>query len=280
MRFLKTLMAFILAIFPSFALASVGRIVKAAGQVSIVRSGTFRGIPYKELGGVLNVGDTVRTKKKSFADIKFIDGSFVHLDQSSRLKIIRYIPKGSVELGVPNGRVIFKVTKRVEGEFTVKTPIALIGVKGTEFEVNASMKQTVVKVFSGVVDVVNVKFPEIHELLKKGEAARVLPDMPPIKISHPVKLTPELERKARKNQRALKGMQKQPATSKPNKPNAPLASEKPKAERAVLTHQPQAQPQTQSQTVKPSHKSTTSVNPQNRAKRVRIRRRFHVRHIR
>ncbi|WP_457570037.1 FecR family protein [Desulfurobacterium sp.] len=139
---------------------NVGRVEKAKGRVEIVKKGTFRGVNWKKLDGKLYVGDIVRTKRKSSAVIGFFDGTRVKLSENSRLYIEKYILSEGTNINVTTGKVIFKVSKRVDGEFKVTTPEAIIGVKGTEFAVVVEPGQTIVAVANGIVDIASTSFPD------------------------------------------------------------------------------------------------------------------------
>ncbi len=157
----------------------VGEVAKARGRVSIVRKDTFRGIFWKK-DPRLFIGDIVRTKRKSFATVNFIDGSRVELGESSRLIIEKYIPGKEVELENPSGRVIYSVKGRVAGLFRVKTPTALIGVKGTEFATITTPTRVAVFVKKGVVEVFNPRIPFIKVKVPAKHMTIVALKTPPL----------------------------------------------------------------------------------------------------
>ncbi len=176
---MRRLVAFCLTlIFPSLCFAYAGKVVKAVGRVSIVKRGTFRGVPYWKLKGILDVGDVLRTKRKSQADVLLVDKSFIHLGQSSRLIILK-IERSVGKVFIPSGKVVFKITKRVKGAFKVITPTTIVGVKGTEFLVKVFPGETLVSVRRGVVEVVNPSFPSQRVILKSGQSASVAALSPP-----------------------------------------------------------------------------------------------------
>ena len=178
-------------IFMSFLLVDssngkeVGIITKAKGRVQIIKENSFKGVNYKFFKGIVELKDIVRTKRRSYAIINFIDKSKVFLDENSRLIVEDYIPT-KTRLYVSTGKVIYKVYKRVKGTFEVKTPTALIGVKGTEFLTFVKHGITVVIVKKGVVEVFNPEFPQVKIKLTKGTATVIKPKEPPKK---PVKIS-------------------------------------------------------------------------------------------
>ncbi len=178
-------------IFMSFLLVDssngkeVGIITKAKGRVQIIKENSFKGVNYKFFKGIVELKDIVRTKRRSYAIINFIDKSKVFLDENSRLIVEDYIPS-KTRLYVSTGKVIYKIYKRVKGTFEVKTPTALIGVKGTEFLTFVKHGITIVIVKKGVVEVFNPEFPQVKIKLTKGTATVIKPKEPPKK---PVKIS-------------------------------------------------------------------------------------------
>ncbi|GAB6076804.1 hypothetical protein JCM12825_16820 [Desulfurobacterium crinifex] len=160
---------------------TVGKIEKAKGRVSILKKGSFRGINYKRVKGKIEVGDIVRTKRKSFADISFIDKTRVHLEESSRLIVEKYIPGKEVTVSSPSGKVVYRVVKVTRGAYRIKTPTALIGVKGTELATIVDSGISVVVVKEGAVEVVNPELPQYRVVVKRNMATVVKPGKPPAK---------------------------------------------------------------------------------------------------
>jgi len=159
----------------------VGKVEKAKGRVSILKKGSFRGVNYKRVKGKIEVGDIVRTKRKSFADISFIDKTRVHLEESSRLIVEKYIPGKEVTVSSPSGKVVYRVVKVTRGAYRIKTPTALIGVKGTELATIVDSGISVVIVKEGAVEVVNPELPQYRVVVKRNMATVVKPGKPPAK---------------------------------------------------------------------------------------------------
>lgn len=112
--------------------AEVGSVERYKGRVDLLKRDSLRGVPLDRAEPKLDVGDILRTKRDGYAYVSFIDGSKVELFELSRLKIIDYTQVR--EVSVQRGVVKFEVTsqKGVKG-YRVKTPHAIIGVKGTTF---------------------------------------------------------------------------------------------------------------------------------------------------
>ncbi len=173
---------------PSLSTA-VGKIERAEGRVSIIKKGNFRGINYRKVNGKIEVGDVVRTKRKSYAEILFIDKSRVHLEERSRLIVEKFIPGKIVDIKSPSGKVIYRISKVTKGSYRIKTPTALIGVKGTVLAtiVNNGISTIIVK--RGTVEVFNPEFPQNRVFLRSRMATVVKPGAPP---SKPVLVTEQL----------------------------------------------------------------------------------------
>ncbi|WP_022847181.1 MULTISPECIES: FecR family protein [unclassified Desulfurobacterium] len=171
----KYLIVMFLFAIPLSAHGYVGKIVKATGRVEVVRKDTFKGIFWKKIRGIFDVGDVVRTKRRSKATINFIDKSSVTMLESSRLIVERYIPSGTVAVENPYGKVVYKIVKRTRGKFIIKTPVAIIGVKGTELFVDSSINRVTVIVNSGLVEVKNLFYPQKLIEVKKGEMITIYP---------------------------------------------------------------------------------------------------------
>ncbi len=167
----------------------LGEIIKIKGRVEIIRNGQFIGKKAR-IGDALYKGDLVRTKRRSKAVIKLIDGSLIRLDQRSRLEIEGIDRNSGTNLNMPRGKVLFKVAKmRAKGKFKVRTPNAIIGVKGTTFLVNVSVLQTTVMVFEGVVGLVD-RFTNKHLVdLTAGKMGKVVTPPKVIKTQSKEKTT-------------------------------------------------------------------------------------------
>jgi len=181
---------YIIAIFNNICYLSlakeiyVGKIIKAKGRVVILKKNSFRPVSYKKYKGKLYVKDIVRTKRRSYADIKFIDTTQVHLSPESRLIIEDYRPQSKF-LYATYGKVIYKVAKQNKALFKIKTPTALIGVKGTQLLTYVKDGFSIIAVKEGLVEVYNPKIPNVKVLLKPKTLTVVKKDLPPTK---PIKL--------------------------------------------------------------------------------------------
>ena len=95
-------------------------------------------------GDDVNIGDIIRAKSKSRAEIIFNDGNVLRLAEKTRLEITEYLVGKKESKGIFNlfrGKVqniikksagkLFGIKKR--NRFEVHTPTAVVGVRGTNF---------------------------------------------------------------------------------------------------------------------------------------------------
>lgn len=111
------------------------------------------------LGASLKTGDKVSTKQKSKVDIQFADGSAIRISENSVIDFdalsINSHGNSDTRLALVSGKVFAKVNKASkEDQFSVVTPTAIAGVRGTSFIVDRSKSdKAVVKVLDGAVAV-------------------------------------------------------------------------------------------------------------------------------
>lgn len=111
------------------------------------------------LGTVLKEGDKIETKAKAKVDIQFSDGSAVRLAEKSSLEFsaLALNTQGNTDtrLSLVSGKVFAKVNKASkDDQFSVVTPTAIAGVRGTSFVVDRTRNdRSVVKVLEGSVAV-------------------------------------------------------------------------------------------------------------------------------
>jgi len=113
-----------------------------------------------EPGTAIRVGDQVITQSNGTVLINFIDKASVSVRQDSHLEIINYRYD---EANPQNSRVKFNlvhgVTRAISGkaakgareQFRLNTPIAAIGVRGTDFVVSATASSTQAQVNEGII---------------------------------------------------------------------------------------------------------------------------------
>lgn len=133
----------LLAVFPICALAvPVGKFTHVEGQVEVLNPGqAARAV---KLGDEVSVGETLRTKSQSKAEVTFEDGSILRLAEKTAMEIREYMLRQDGFRGVFNltrGKIqsiirataagIFGMGK--QSRFEVHTSTAVVGVRGTNF---------------------------------------------------------------------------------------------------------------------------------------------------
>jgi hypothetical protein len=193
-RHLKTMRIFILLFLiflPSLALAqtSVGKFTFVQGRVDVLRSPASRAVPVK-MGDAVFVGDIIRAKSASKAEITFTDGNIVRVAPNTRVEISEYMfdeAKGKGILNLSRGKVQAiiqeKIAKRIAtfGEanrFEIHTPTAIAGARGCNFIVSFQRNSSSVFVIEGAVFTYNPKFPDMVVTVNTGYITTIPFDQP------------------------------------------------------------------------------------------------------
>jgi hypothetical protein len=100
--------------------------------------------------------EALRTDEQSSIAVEFVDGSQLSVEQSSALVLSDYVYDGSASAGLINlndGLFHFTSNGRNDQGVKLKTPVATIGVRGTEFLVHVDGSDaTVIDILSGAVE--------------------------------------------------------------------------------------------------------------------------------
>lgn len=143
-----------------FASTLIGDVEKISGTVKVKSEGSIRKKRVHS-GFEIQSGDLIVTSRKASAVLKLIDGSTLVLDANS--SILFNSVKDASQLA---GKVYYNITSRdAKNSLKIKTPFAIIGIKGTTFVVNA-IKNGSVTLKEGVIGVSSIK--EEFELYKKS----------------------------------------------------------------------------------------------------------------
>ena len=158
---------FLLSIFIAFftfanASAGVGSVLQLKGNVKVKSEGSLKKSKIKS-GFEIKAGDLISTSRKSSAVIKLSDGSNVVLDASSSVHF-----GSGTSVDQKSGKIYYKITSRdARNSLKVKTPFAIIGIKGTTFVVNATENASVT-LKEGLIGVASIK-EEFNLYRKKME---------------------------------------------------------------------------------------------------------------
>ena len=161
---MRFIMFLIISAMFSFAISAdvkiVGTVDGLKGMVKISHEGSIKKINVTK-GTKIEKGDMVTTTSSATAVLKLIDGSNVVLDKSSS---IFFANLNQAEQ--KSGSVYYKITSRTaNNSLDVKTPFAIIGIKGTTFIVNSDEKDKSIALQEGKIGISSMK--EEFELYRK-----------------------------------------------------------------------------------------------------------------
>lgn len=118
---------------------STGMVVASRGEVIAMSNGGSREL---KQGDFIYINDEIITSNRSFAVLQFEDGAKVTVRPDSTLIIEQYVYNGNdgdaATLSLVEGglRVITGAMAKSNPEnYKVRTPVALMGVRGTEFSI-------------------------------------------------------------------------------------------------------------------------------------------------
>jgi hypothetical protein len=143
---------------PKYAGSQVGRVTLMLGKAFLSASGQAN----EELavGSSIKVGDLVTTSSNGHVHIQFDDNAYVSIRPNSRLEVVRYDydrdrpEMSSVKFNLQEGvtrAISGKAAKSARDQFRLNTPIAAIGVRGTDFVVSATETTVRALVNEGVI---------------------------------------------------------------------------------------------------------------------------------
>ena len=131
----------------------------------------------------------IKTSADSVAEIMFDDETVIRFEEGTEAEI--KIKEGVPEVSVKEGRITSSVVPGEEVAFFVSSPLAIIGVRGTEFTVNHSRSGTDVAVFKGNIEVEDRTAKPKKIKVRAGKQSFVYKDKNP---SGPVGLSPEYKK--------------------------------------------------------------------------------------
>jgi hypothetical protein len=157
----------------SAPIAAVVTTVKGSVEVYPVSMGKWQ---TAKTGLFLYEGDTVKTGKDAQAALTFTNGTVLKLNRNTEFTIENtgQIEKIGTQIQMKLGSLWSKVIPR--SRFEIRTPVAVVAVRGTEFETNLLGGRLDVSVFSGTVNLKN-KYGEVN--VEAGNKSAVSGENPP-----------------------------------------------------------------------------------------------------
>jgi hypothetical protein len=102
--------------------------------------------------------EALRTARESEIQVRFVDGSQLNVEQSSEVVLSDYLFDGAAATGVidlNDGLFHFTSNGNPDQDLKLRTPVATIGIRGTEFLVHVdSDGATVIDILDGTVDAI------------------------------------------------------------------------------------------------------------------------------
>jgi hypothetical protein len=176
--------------------APVGNFVQVEGTVDILKGGKVPAVPVKVQGGV-DIGDLVRTKSDSRAQIKFVDNTVLTIAPESGITIEDYMfdPANNnrkAVVDVLRGMVhtaVEKVNTQTEPDFVMKTTTAVLGVRGTRWYTKILPTATDIYTQEAKLEVRNI-LPGVPgvQIMRNFQYCRVGMNLPPTPL---ISITPE-----------------------------------------------------------------------------------------
>tara|TARA_Y100000296_G_C5165666_1_gene254426 strand:- start:1543 stop:2229 length:687 start_codon:yes stop_codon:yes gene_type:complete len=128
MRYLMKLA--LILFFTSSTIFASGKVLHLKGKALINGNNLTR-------SSVIEQNDIISTKENSLVLLKLSSGATIKIAQNSSLKIAVYKPKSNQTLiHLLKGSSFFKKDPQVKGKLNVKTRVASMGVRGTQFFVS------------------------------------------------------------------------------------------------------------------------------------------------
>lgn len=137
--------------FKVFAASNVGIVLVQKG-VAVVSENN---VPTQlKVGSKINEGAQIKTGPEGFLKIVMNDKNVIVVTASTQMTINSYKLKQSVDIKLDAGSLRHQVMQKYDGvknKYEVKTPIAVIGVRGTDFisEYDTDKKETVLCTLEG-----------------------------------------------------------------------------------------------------------------------------------
>ena len=137
---------------------ATAQVLHARGDATIVRAGTTAALP-AQVGSTVADGDVLATGEQSSITLLLVDGSKLLLRPESRLRVESLATLGSSAVGSTRLQLEYGSTDSlvtpaaapVPHRYQLRTPVANLGVRGTEFRTRADSETTRVEVLAGSV---------------------------------------------------------------------------------------------------------------------------------
>jgi hypothetical protein len=186
------------------------------------------------LNSELKEKDVIRTGAKSLCEIILPDGSVTKILENSTLELSHLkssTTDSGIELFARVGKFFFSIKKMMSTSFKIKSPVAVMAVRGTEFLVVSQSGKTEVLVKSGKIDFSDlnqVNIVRINAGQKSALRAGMAPELPVPLTEEDLKILDEISASPEKSKPDTDKQEKDiKAEIIPPEPSPPSETEKP-----------------------------------------------------
>ena len=146
------ILSFIVSIFSYVqAVETLGTVFSFKGSVKVKAENSIKKNKISK-GLSIHSGDLFVSARNSSVILKLVDGSSVVLDELSSIHFTSLHKTEQLE-----GKVLYKITSRdAKNSLKIKTPFAVIGIKGTTFIVNATKEDASVSLKEGRIGIASL----------------------------------------------------------------------------------------------------------------------------
>jgi len=147
----------LLALLPANAHAATKKVGVAASVENRVEGVLAGAVEKLSAGSEVFDSQLVRTGEASKAGLRFLDDTTLSLSAQSEVKLDKFVygggKTGSLVVEIPRGLARFATGTMDHKSYAIRTPIATIGVRGTEFEVLTRRDRMTAFLVSGGIDI-------------------------------------------------------------------------------------------------------------------------------
>jgi len=156
----------------------VGRVTYVEGRADVLKEGSEAALPLME-GDIISVGDAVRTKSNSKAEVEFQDRSVLRLAQNSKVDIQDYRltkdnKRQTASIKLERGKVRTIIAKMHDAaDFNINTPNASGTVKGSDVFAFYQAGNSGMLVAEGRLSVANAALPNERIVIPAGNSVLI-----------------------------------------------------------------------------------------------------------
>ncbi len=150
-----TLITLMILSFPAFAGKKVAVVKMLRGEVNVLTLGKTLKL---NVNDQVEDGSVIKTGEKSFVKIVFTDQSQMNIGPGSEMKIEKFSGDDSGVIDLVKGKIRSQVTKdylqmkdKDKSKLFIKTPNAVMGVRGTDFMISTNGQNTATVLFEGEI---------------------------------------------------------------------------------------------------------------------------------